>query len=193
MALPDLRVIGIDPGSRTTGWGVVERVGGKLSAVGSGVIRTKPDEPMPSRLQAIHLGLLAAINTLRPTEAAMEEIFMHKSAASALVLGQARGVALLATAGIPLTTYNAMTIKNSVSGSGKADKDQVARMVKLLLTMEKDCPADETDALAVALTHLVHRRVAAQTAPSAAPVKRERRMSARDQWTAIAIRAGVKA
>ncbi len=170
----------------------MERIGGKLVAVASGVIRTKPEEPMPSRLQAIHLGLMAVIHSQRPAEAAMEEIFMHKSAASALVLGQARGVALLATAGIPLTTYNAMTIKNSVSGSGKADKDQVARMVKLLLALEKDCPADETDALAIALTHLVHRRVAEQTVV-AAPVKRERRMSARDQWTAIALRAGAKA
>lgn len=190
MALPDVRVIGIDPGSRTTGWGVVERVAGRLVAVASGVIRTRPEDPMPARLQAIHLGLVAVFAAHLPGEAAMEEIFSHKSATSALVLGQARGVALLATCGVPLVTYNAMTIKKSVSGSGKADKDQVARMVRVLLGTEGTSVADETDALAIAITHLVHRR-GVTLAP--VTVKKERRMSARDQWTAIALRAGVKA
>ena len=120
----------------------------------------------------------------------MEEIFSHKSATSALVLGQARGVALLATCGVPLVTYNAMTIKKSVSGSGKADKEQVARMVRVLLGTEGTSVADETDALAIDITHLVHRR-GVTLAP--VTVKKERRMSARDQWTAIALRAGVKA
>lgn len=188
MSARDGRVIGIDPGSRTTGWGVVERVSGRMVRVASGVVRTRPDDPMPTRLQAIHLGLGAAIREFQPTAAALEEIFAHKSAASALVLGQARGVALLAVAGLPLATYNNATIKKSVTGSGKADKDQVARMVQTLLGLAVEGPADETDALAIALTHLAHGAF-----PAGAPVKRPRRMSARDQWTAIALRAGVKA
>ncbi len=187
MGARDGRVIGIDPGSRTTGWGVVERAGGRIVRVASGVIRTRPDDPMPTRLQAIHLGLAEAIRTYLPTAAAMEEIFAHKSAASALVLGQARGVALLAVAGLPLGTYNAVTVKNTVAGSGRAEKEQVARMVCTLLGLELSVPLDETDALAIALTHLSHGAMV-----PTAPVKRPRRMSARDQWTAIALRAGVK-
>lgn len=188
MSERDGRVIGIDPGSRTTGWGVVERAGGRMVAVASGVVRTRPEEPMPARLRAIYLGLQEAIAAHSPSVAAMEEIFAHKSAASALVLGQARGVALLAVAGLPLSTYNNATIKKTVSGSGKADKDQVARMVRTMLGFTDVAPADETDALAIALTHLAHGAF-----PAAAPVRRPRRMSARDQWTAIALRAGVKA
>ncbi len=187
--IPDVRVLGIDPGSRTTGWGVVERVGGRLRAVASGVVRSRPDDPMPIRLRTIHEGLSAVVALHRPNEAAMEEIFSHRSAASALVLGQARGVALLAVASLPLHTYNASTIKKTVSGSGKAEKEQVARMVRTLLGLEGEAPADETDALAIALTHLVHHRSGAP----AVVAPKARRMSARDQWTAIALKAGVKA
>lgn len=188
----DVRVIGVDPGSRTTGWGVVERTGGKLVRLASGVIRTDPDAPMPDRLQAIHLGLLAAIHTWAPTEAAMEEIFAHRSATSALVLGQARGVALLAMAGRPLHTYNAMTIKKSVTGSGKAEKAQVAKMMAMLLGLAAAVPADETDALAIAVTHLGHGGLRAAIGAAPAAPKPARRMSARDQWTAIALAAGAK-
>ena len=144
---------------------------------------------MPTRLLVIHQGLAAVIAQYQPTAAAMEEIFSHKSAASALVLGQARGVALLAVAGLPLATYNASTIKKTVSGSGNADKTQVARMVRTLLGLEGEAPADQTDALAIALTHLSHHRPAGSPgAPVAAP-KPARRMSSRDQWTAIALKA----
>jgi crossover junction endodeoxyribonuclease RuvC len=189
---PDLRVLGIDPGSRTTGWGVVERVGGRLRCVAAGVVRTRPVDPMPTRLQAIHRGLVAVLAEHGPTEVAMEEIFTHKSAASALVLGQARGVALLCVAGLPLHTYNASTIKKTASGSGKADKAQVARMVRMLLGLDAEAPADQTDALAIALTHVVHHRPVPGMAVAAPPQRRPRRMSSREQWTAIALRAGVK-
>ena len=118
----------------------------------------------------------------------MEEIFSHRSAASALVLGQARGVALLSVAGMPLHTYNASTIKKTVTGSGKAEKEQVARMVRTLLGLEGEAPADQTDALAIALTHLVHQR----SGPALPAAPKVRRMSSRDQWTAIALKAGVK-
>ncbi len=191
MNLRDVRVLGIDPGSRTTGWGVVARVSGRMVRVASGVVRTDPEMPMPARLQTIHLGLLAAIHTHSPGEAAMEEIFAYRSAASALVLGQARGVALLAVAGLPLATYNASTIKKSVSGSGKADKEQVARMMQVVLGLSEALPADETDALAVAVTHLAHAGMRAAT--PVVTTKVPRRMSSRDQWTAIALRAGAKA
>ncbi|MSQ01388.1 MAG: crossover junction endodeoxyribonuclease RuvC [Myxococcales bacterium] len=190
MNLRDVRVLGIDPGSRTTGWAVVARVSGRMVHVASGVVRTDPEAPMPARLQAIHHGLLAAIETHIPSEVAMEEIFAYRSAASALVLGQARGVALLAVAGLPLSTYNASTIKKSVSGSGKADKVQVSRMIKVVLGISAMLPADETDALAVAVTHLAH---AGMRAAGPAINKAPRRMSSRDQWTAIAVRAGAKA
>lgn len=186
-----MRVLGIDPGSRTTGWGVVERIGGRLRCVAAGVVRTNPDAPMPTRLLAIHTGLIAVIGLHQPAEAAMEEIFSHKSAASALVLGQARGVALLAVAGLPLHTYSASTVKKTVSGSGKADKAQVARMVGTLLSLEGGTPADQTDALAIALTHLFHAGFASATGRATA-TRTPRRMSARDQWTAIAQKAGVK-
>ena len=191
MNLGDVRVLGIDPGSRTTAWAVVARVSGRLVRVASGVVRTDPETPMPARLQTIHLGLLAAIHTHCPSEAAMEEIFAYRSAASALVLGQARGVALLSVAGLPLSTYNASTIKKSVSGSGKADKEQVARMMQVVLGLSAALPADETDALAIAVTHLAHSGMRAAT--STLPTKAPRRMSSRDQWTAIALRAGAKA
>ncbi len=189
----DARVIGVDPGSRTTGWGVVERTGGRMVRLASGVIRTDPEAPMPTRLQAIHLGLAEVVRVWAPTEAAMEEIFAHRSAASALVLGQARGVALLAVAGLGLQTYNAMTIKKTVTGSGTADKTQIARMMAVLLGLHADVPPDETDALAIAVTHLGHAGHRAALGAIVAKPKRERRMSARDQWTAIALRAGAKA
>lgn len=177
-----MRVLGIDPGSRTTGWGVVERLAGRNMAVASGVIRTRPEQEMPVRLHTIHAGLVAVIEQFRPDVVAMEEIFAHRSAASALVLGQARGVALLAAHALPVSTYNNMTIKKGVTGSGKADKEQVARVVGLLLGRTTAVPADETDALAIALTHLAH---GATLVPGCVPARR--RTSQRDQYTAIAL------
>ena len=182
-----MRVLGIDPGSRTTGWGVVERVARKNTLVASGVIRTNPDHEMPARLHIIHAGLLAVIAQFLPDVVAMEEIFAHRSSTSALVLGQARGVALLAAHTLPVATYNNQTVKKNVTGSGKADKDQVARVVGLMLAKTGAVPADESDALAIALTHLAHSNaLGVMTIPKA---PRQRRMSSRDQWTAIAAAA----
>jgi crossover junction endodeoxyribonuclease RuvC len=153
-----MRVLGIDPGSRRTGWGVVTRGVGRYELVASGVIVTDPKAPMPVRLTAIHDALLAVVRAHAPAAVAIEAIFAHRSAASALVLGQARGVALVAaaTAGAPIHEYNAMTIKRSVAGSGTADKAAMQRMVGLLLGEEVPGPHDAADAVALAITHHAH-------------------------------------
>jgi crossover junction endodeoxyribonuclease RuvC len=155
-----MRVLGIDPGSRTTGWGVVEHQRGRYVHVASGAIRTDAKAPMVERLAAIHAGLQAVIRQYAPESVAIEAVFKHKSAASALVLGQARGVALLAAGqcGHDPAEYNASTVKRTVGAWGHADKDAVARMVRLLLGADVVGPADVTDALAIAITHCAHAR-----------------------------------
>ncbi|MDP2314590.1 MAG: crossover junction endodeoxyribonuclease RuvC [Pseudomonadota bacterium] len=153
-----MKVLGIDPGSRSTGWGVVTREHGRYRLLAAGAIRTSSDTPMPERLLAIHQGLVAVLVTHAPDVIAIEAIFSHKSATSALVLGQARGVALVAAAasGRPVFEYNAMTIKSSVAGSGRADKEAVGRMVAVLLGGAVEGPHDAVDAVAVAMTHHAH-------------------------------------
>jgi crossover junction endodeoxyribonuclease RuvC len=174
-----VRVLGIDPGSRTTGWGVVAREAGRYHLVGGGAIRTKTDGPMPERLHTIHLGLAAAIALWKPDCVAIEAIFAHRSSTSALVLGQARGVALLACAqaGLEVFEYNASTVKMSVAGSGAAKKEQVSRMAAALLGERLTGPHDAADAAAIAITHHAHAgRLAAIAlrAPVARPAARAR-------------------
>lgn len=161
--------MGIDPGSRTCGWGVVRRERGRFVRVASGAIRTKSETPMAIRLREIHDGLRDAMRLHGPDAVAIEAIFAHKSAASALVLGQARGVAMLAAAeaALPLFEYNASTIKKSVTGSGKAEKSQVGFMVMRMLGITLDGPADEADALAIAVTHHAHAGMHAAIAAAA--------------------------
>ncbi len=158
-----MRVLGIDPGSTVTGFGVVERVRGRVRYVASGCIRTSPDTPMGARLAAIHDGLVAAITTHQPDAVAIEAIFHHKNAQSALVLGQARGVALLAIERCHHTAhpYNPMVVKQTIGATGRGDKAAVARMVTMLLGVEVPGPADVTDALAIAITHCAHAKTAA--------------------------------
>lgn len=150
-----MRIFGIDPGSTVTGYGVVERSRGRLLHVASGCIRTKSDEPMGDRLVRIHAGLREALERTKPDHVAIEAIFQHKSSESALRLGQARGVALLAAAevGHHAAEYNPMAVKKAVGAHGNADKDAVARMVMMLLGVRPEGPADVTDALAIAITH----------------------------------------
>ncbi len=150
-----MRVFGIDPGSTVTGYGVIERVRGRFVHVASGAIRTKSDEPMGDRLQRIHTGLREALERTKPDHVAIEAIFQHKSSESALRLGQARGVAILAAAlqGHHAAEYNPMAVKKAVGAHGAADKDAVARMVCMLLGVKPEGPADVTDALAIAITH----------------------------------------
>jgi len=148
-------VFGIDPGSTVTGYGVVERARGRVHYLGSGVIRTDASEPMGDRLARIHAGLATALAGHRPDAVAIEAIFRHKSSESALRLGQARGVALLAAAqaGYEAAEINPMAVKKAIGAHGAADKAAVARMVGVLLGTIPDGPPDETDALAIAITH----------------------------------------
>jgi len=151
-------VLGIDPGSTATGYGFVSRQRGRYRLHRAGVLRTRSKDPMPERLALIHDGLAALLIEHGPQACAIEAIFRHKSSESALRLGQARGVAMLALGrgGLPVYEYNAMTVKKTVTGSGRADKHQVRRMVETLLGQTVEGPHDAVDAVAIAMTHLVH-------------------------------------
>lgn len=153
-------VFGIDPGSTVTGWGIVSQQRGRFALVDCGCVKTSSKSPIPTRLHAIHSGLVEALARHEVDAVAIEAIFRHKSSESALRLGQARGVALLAAAqaGHEPAEYNAMTVKRTVGASGRADKHAVARMVTALLGAAPPGPADITDAIAIAITHLAHAR-----------------------------------
>jgi crossover junction endodeoxyribonuclease RuvC len=156
-------ILGIDPGSRVTGYGCVKVDGNHYQYVTSGVIKTDLDETMSQRLRDIYLGLQSVIETYRPHEVAIEDIFFHNNAKSALKLGQARGAAIVAVAtlGFPLAEYSARTVKQSVVGYGAATKDQIQHMVKRLLNLQGALQADAADALAVAICHGQNRRLSA--------------------------------
>ena len=153
-------VLGIDPGSTVTGYALVDRVRGRYRLHTAGVVKTRSKDPIPQRLKEIAEGLRAVLTIHRPDAVGIEAIFRHKSSESALRLGQARGVALLvaAEANLPVFDYNAMTVKKSVTGSGRADKDQIKRAVVMLTGQEPDLPLDAYDAIAIAITHLAHAR-----------------------------------
>jgi crossover junction endodeoxyribonuclease RuvC len=153
------RLLGIDPGLRFTGWGLVEVDGSRLRHVADGVISTDSDDGVPQRLRALHEALLALIERYRPDEAAVEETYVNRNGAATLKLGYARGVALLAPAlaGIPVAEYGAKSVKLSVVGTGGADKTQVQDMVRRLLPGALTRRADAADALAVAICHAHHR------------------------------------
>ncbi|MBW2253039.1 MAG: crossover junction endodeoxyribonuclease RuvC [Deltaproteobacteria bacterium] len=153
-------VFGIDPGSSVTGFGIIEQRRGRLHYVDSGFIRTSAGLPLADRLVAIHDGLLEALRAHEPDAVAIEAIFRHRSSESALRLGHARGVALLAArqCGYVPFEYNPMTVKKSVGAHGRADKKAVANMVQMLLGTTVKGPADVTDALAIAITHCSHAR-----------------------------------
>ncbi|MFT5675936.1 MAG: crossover junction endodeoxyribonuclease RuvC [Paraglaciecola sp.] len=147
-------ILGIDPGSRITGYGVIRQVGGKFEYLGSGCIRLQGDELAP-RLQQIFDGVSEIINQFQPTGFAIEQVFMAKNPDSALKLGQARGVAIVAATNnnLPVAEYSARQIKQAVVGKGSADKVQVQHMVTHLLKLSATPQADAADALAVALCH----------------------------------------
>ncbi len=154
-----IRILGVDPGSGVTGWGVIDCAGSRLSFVAAGVVRPKRALSRAQRLAAIHDALAALIAAHGPQEAAVEETFVNASPRDALVLGEARGVALLAPAraGLIVAEYAANTIKKSVVGRGHAEKAQVAAMVRVLLPASGAQAADAADALAVAICHAHHR------------------------------------
>ncbi|WP_158743329.1 crossover junction endodeoxyribonuclease RuvC [Acidisphaera sp. L21] len=154
-----VRLMGIDPGLRFTGWGVIAVDGNRLMHIGDGVIATDAEMGVPLRLKAIHDGLTALFAEYQPDEAAVEETYVNRNGAATLKLGYARGVALLAPAlvGIPVLEYGAKTVKSAVVGTGGATKDQVEMMVRRLLPGATIRRADASDALAVAICHAHHR------------------------------------
>lgn len=147
-------ILGIDPGSRITGYGVIRQQGRQLIYIGSGCIRTQADD-LPTRLQRIYAGVTEIITQYRPDSFAIEQVFMAKNADSALKLGQARGVAILAAVNnqLPVFEYAALQVKQSVVGTGVAEKKQVQHMVCSILKLLSHPQADAADALAIAITH----------------------------------------
>ncbi|MFY0636567.1 crossover junction endodeoxyribonuclease RuvC [Maricaulis maris] len=156
-----VRILGIDPGLRRMGWGVVTIEGSSLRAVAHGVVTPSTSAPLSERLSHIFNGVSDLVREYRPDEAAIEDAFMAANAASALKLGHARAAALLAPAqaGVPVAEYAARLVKKSVVGTGAADKAQVAAMVGILLPGTK-ATGDAADALAIAICHAHHRRAA---------------------------------
>jgi crossover junction endodeoxyribonuclease RuvC len=151
-----MKAIGIDPGTYRTGFGVVQKIGTRLTRIASGTLVASDKLPMEQRLLAIHEGLERILTEHAPDEAAVEDVFFAKNAGSALKLGQVRGVILLTMTrrGIPLNSYPPALVKRAVVGSGRAQKDQVRRVVKAILGMDALPAEDEGDALAIAICHL---------------------------------------
>ena len=155
-------VLGIDPGTATTGYGVVSSAGDTLALVAAGTIETPAGAPLPARLQMIYRGLAEVIRAWDPTEAAIEELFFSKNARTALAVGHGRGVVLLALAdaGLPVSEYKPAQIKQAITGYGQADKRQMQEMVRLLLGLDSiPKPDDAADAIAVAICHMNTQRL----------------------------------
>ncbi|MDE2199295.1 MAG: crossover junction endodeoxyribonuclease RuvC [Rhodospirillales bacterium] len=154
-----VRLLGIDPGLRFTGWGLVEADGNRLRHLADGVIATDSETSVPERLRALHDALRALMQAHRPDEAAVEETYVNRNGTATLKLGYARGIALLvpALSGIQVAEYGAKTVKLAVVGTGGADKTQVQMMVRRLLPGALIRRADAADALAVAICHAHHR------------------------------------
>jgi crossover junction endodeoxyribonuclease RuvC len=159
MTMGPIRILGVDPGLRSTGWGVIEAAGSRLGFVGCGSIQTDAATSLAERLAAIHRALIRLVEREGPHEAAIEETFLNRDPQSTLKLGQARGVALasLASSGLPVAEYAANLIKKTVVGVGHAEKRQVAMMVRMLLPASTAATPDAADALAVAICHAQHR------------------------------------
>jgi len=150
-----MRVLGIDPGSRITGYGIIDKEGNRLIHVDNGAIFTDSHKDFPMRLQRIYRGLTEVIERFRPDAVAVENIFFATNVQSALKLGQARGAAIVAgvNAGLPVFEYTALQVKQAVVGHGRADKQQVQKMLKVLLNLPEVAQEDASDALATAICH----------------------------------------
>ena len=155
-----VRIIGIDPGLRRTGWGVIEIEGNRLTFVGCGSVEPPDSLPLASRLLAIHEGLAAVLGDFQPAEAAVEQTFVNKDGVATLKLGQARGVAMLAPAmfGISVAEYAPNQVKKTVVGAGHGEKAQIRMMIGVLLPKADPRTEDAADALAIAVTHAQHRQ-----------------------------------
>mgnify|MGYP000594127274 CR=1 FL=1 len=159
-----MRVLGIDPGTATTGYGVVEETGEGLRALAYGVVTTPPDLPLPQRLQAIYRELRRLVREWQPDAAAVEELYFNVNVRTAMGVGQARGVALLAMAdeGLTVAEYGPGEVKQALTGYGGAEKRQMQEMVRMLLGLPSiPRPDDAADALAVAICHLHSARLRA--------------------------------
>jgi crossover junction endodeoxyribonuclease RuvC len=159
MVAQAIRILGIDPGLRRTGWGLIEADGNRLIHVACGSVATSDKAALAERLLAIHDGLMSVIETYRPHEAAVEQTFVNANAAATLALGQARGIAVLvpARAGLSVAEYAPNVVKKTVVGAGHGDKAQVRMMIGVLLPKAEPQSEDAADALAIAVTHAHHR------------------------------------
>lgn len=156
-----MRILGIDPGSRITGYGIIDGSANGYKYVASGSIQIKSDY-FPDRLKQIFDGVLEIVERYQPEEMAIEQVFMHKNADSALKLGQARGAAICAvqTTGLPVFEYAARQVKQAVAGKGSAEKLQVQHMVKILLNIQGELQIDASDALGIGICHAHYRQTA---------------------------------
>ncbi|MEQ8695273.1 crossover junction endodeoxyribonuclease RuvC [Bauldia litoralis] len=154
-----IRILGVDPGLRRTGWGLVVMRGNSLSFVASGTIKAPLDGELAQRLLAIHVGLAEIVRVHQPDEAAVEQTFVNRDGAATLKLGQARGVAMLvpAQAGLEVAEYAPNAVKKTIVGAGHAEKAQIRAMVKVLLPRATFDTDDAADALAIAICHAHHR------------------------------------
>lgn len=154
-----IRIIGIDPGLRHTGWGVIDTVGNNLKYIAAGTIRSDVKRDLSSRLSQLYEGLSTIIHQFMPIEAAVEQTFVNKDATATLKLGQARGIALLAPAqaGLPVSEYAPNSIKKAVIGVGHGEKQQIHMMVKVLMPRADFDSSDAADALAIAICHAHNR------------------------------------
>ncbi len=155
-----IRILGIDPGLRRTGWGVVEIAGNRLAFLACGSVTTNETDMLAVRLLTIYDGLMRILLEFRPDEAAVEATFVNKDAAATLKLGQARGIAMVvpAKAGMPVAEYAPNLVKKSIVGAGHGDKTQVRMMIGVLLPKADPASDDAADALAIAVTHAHHRQ-----------------------------------
>jgi crossover junction endodeoxyribonuclease RuvC len=158
-----IRIIGIDPGLRHTGWGMIGSESNRLSFIASGTVDTDSAAPLAQRLRALHDGLLNIMRLQTPDEAAVENTFVNRDGAATLKLGQARGICMLvpALAGLSVAEYAPNLVKKSVVGAGHADKTQIRTMVKLLLPRAEFRTEHAADALAIAICHAHHRAMSA--------------------------------
>jgi crossover junction endodeoxyribonuclease RuvC len=155
-----IRILGIDPGLRRTGWGVIEIAGNRLSFIGCGSVTTRDTDALAARLLVIYDGLSRILDEFKPDEAAVEATFVNKDAKATLKLGQARGVAMVvpAKAGVLVAEYAPNLVKKSIVGTGHGEKAQVRMMIGVLLPKADPSTDDAADALAIAVTHAHHRR-----------------------------------
>jgi crossover junction endodeoxyribonuclease RuvC len=156
-----MRILGIDPGSRTTGYGLIDCQGNRLKHVDNGIIATNPTAALALRLKTIYDGVVRIIGEFAPDAVAIEQVFLAKNPQAALVLGHARGTAMVAAvnSGLPVHEYSALQVKSAVVGYGRAGKPQVQQMVKALLNLPEIAQEDAADALGVAICHAHSRTI----------------------------------